>query len=118
MTDEQQPDANKDFPNSSDNSSFPLEEKRLNPGSEAQQSKSTQGDENKKECYSHPNVIVNVPQANDAGSVVEARKANKLTKIGLIISTILALLTLGALGFTWWSVDVAQQALTDSRKKD
>ncbi|MGG9962394.1 hypothetical protein [Ferruginibacter sp. SUN106] len=109
MAEPQQPDTSNDFPDSSDNASFGGE--LLHSKSQSDDSKTETKKDEKKGCHTHPIITCKVERDNDDRPIIEARRANKFSKIGLFVNAFLLLCTLGALGFTWWG-------LIDARKKD
>jgi len=125
MTEEQKDNTNNDFPDSSDNSSFLPEEDSLNPDSQKINPNNISSQGAKKDCYSHPNIIINTPENKDAeatevareGNTI-ARQANRISRIGLFASIFAAAFTLGALYFAWDANKTTQNALKDAREKD
>jgi hypothetical protein len=118
MAEEQQENTNKDFPDSSDNSFFSSEENSLNTEGQEINTGDESGKHTKKNCYTHPNIIINNPANNDAEALEVAKEGNRIARGGLIASIIASAFTLGALWLSWQANQTTQEALGDARKKD
>lgn len=117
MADDQQKNINNDFTDSSDNASFSPKENPNNTTGEEEQPESCSQGNRKDNCQTHPNVVVNIPANNDAGFLEAARKDNKYNRIGLFISTILALFTLVALGLTLRTINITKEDLKETKRQ-
>lgn len=114
MAEPQKPDSGNNFPESSNNASFSAKEDSFETGGEKNQTNCTGQKDNEKNAYLHPDIIVNVAKENDVRAIAEAQRANRYTRLGLIVNTLLFLGTLGALGFSWWSINKSDSAFTKS----
>src|ERR1700733_15136123 len=99
MAEEEQNNPQSHLLDSTDNTSDSSLNNRLNSASDEIQAEAA-SEKTNQFCNAQPTIIVNIPQNNDAGLLVEAQKANRYTKRGLTISTMLLLGTLGALAIT------------------
>lgn len=107
MAEPEQPNSDKDFPDASDNASFGSDS--VNSDSQSNKSSTETNNNTSNDKKSEP--IINETRNNEDAAIIEARTANRFTKYGLYVNAFLLLCTLGALLFTWIS-------LNDARKKD
>ncbi len=109
MEEQKQPEGQNDFPDSSDNANFG--EEPFKPKSQSDDTKSEGEKSQKKDYDTHQIITCKVEKDNDDRPIIEARRANKFSKIGLFVNGFLLLCTLGALALTWLTI-------SDSRVKD